>query len=414
RSTLTWTNPTSTDLKEIRVMRKEGSYPANHTDGTQVFQTLIPEPGASMKYVDTGLTNGTTYYYAVFSRDTSDNWNDTVDSNAPDVNADTGTPSSISSVTISNLNIVRDADTVGSSVTVSWQTTPLHSPVKIYTKTGDFSTTASDWTEVSSPAIIAKGDLDTYTDASQVGNGTAKYYKIIPATDTLDNGDLTSNVVGKFDISVGPPDTQPEKLFISIPLAPIAPRTYSLTDVFGNQVSEGDSILTFNMNKEVVTGSTYSGGSWSAYPGATAISEIQLGRGYGYLTSTEKYLTIVGKILDTDNTAISLRGGWDTINSQAAVAEWIGNAYPMPVPIANTGLTTATTQGTDPTNAGTVYQFDANAELINGVNGAAINTTSGWKNFENADSPMQLTPGKGYMLNEPIKDTFTWTQPKPY
>ena len=95
QSTLTWTNPASGDLREVIVLRKEGSYPTNHSDAAAVkaFGTLIPEPGAAVNYVDTGLTNTITYNYAVFSRDTSDNWNDTVDSTVPNVNADTGTPS---------------------------------------------------------------------------------------------------------------------------------------------------------------------------------------------------------------------------------------------------------------------------------------------------------------------------------
>jgi len=94
QSTLTWTNPASGDLREVIVLRKEGSYPTNHSDAAAVkaFGTLIPEPGAAVSYVDKNLTNTITYYYTVFSRDTSDNWNETVDSTSPNVNADTGTP----------------------------------------------------------------------------------------------------------------------------------------------------------------------------------------------------------------------------------------------------------------------------------------------------------------------------------
>jgi len=77
QSTLSWTNPPDNDLAEVVVRRTDG-YPSDHTDGDLVYQDTSPTPGASVEHVDTGLANGTTYYYAVFSRDTTGNWNDQV------------------------------------------------------------------------------------------------------------------------------------------------------------------------------------------------------------------------------------------------------------------------------------------------------------------------------------------------
>ena len=90
QSTLTWTNPSDSDLAQVVVQRKTGSYPTSHTDGTTVYTNSSPTAGGTVSTVDTGLTNGTTYYYAVFSKDTGGLWNDTVQAGS---NADTALPS---------------------------------------------------------------------------------------------------------------------------------------------------------------------------------------------------------------------------------------------------------------------------------------------------------------------------------
>lgn len=70
-ATLTWSNPSDVDLSGIKIMRKVGSYPANQNDGTVVLNTI------ATTLVDTGLTNGTTYYYRLFPFDVNGNYNTT-------------------------------------------------------------------------------------------------------------------------------------------------------------------------------------------------------------------------------------------------------------------------------------------------------------------------------------------------
>jgi hypothetical protein len=89
RSTLAWANPSDSDLAEVIVRRKTSRYPISHNDGDLVYQNTNPTPGAAVTHTDTGLTNGITYYYAVFSRDRAGNWNDQV---VEGKNADTGRP----------------------------------------------------------------------------------------------------------------------------------------------------------------------------------------------------------------------------------------------------------------------------------------------------------------------------------
>ena len=60
---LAWTNPGDSDLAGVTLVRKEGAYPADVTDGLVVYD------GLAQTKTDTGLTNGTTYNYALFSYD---------------------------------------------------------------------------------------------------------------------------------------------------------------------------------------------------------------------------------------------------------------------------------------------------------------------------------------------------------
>jgi hypothetical protein len=59
KATLAWTNPT-TPFDTVEVVRKAGADPTGPADGTVVFN------GAGTTVTDTGLTNGTSYHYAVY------------------------------------------------------------------------------------------------------------------------------------------------------------------------------------------------------------------------------------------------------------------------------------------------------------------------------------------------------------
>ncbi|MBS3908952.1 MAG: hypothetical protein KGZ93_04920 [Actinobacteria bacterium] len=99
QSTLSWVNPIDADFAGLRILRRgDGLYPTGPTDplATVVWEDLAPPIATT--YTDLGpLTNGTTYHYACFTRDTAGNWNTTV---TPGINADTAIPGA--SVTVTN------------------------------------------------------------------------------------------------------------------------------------------------------------------------------------------------------------------------------------------------------------------------------------------------------------------------
>jgi hypothetical protein len=70
---LNWTNPTTSDFTGTLILYKFGSPPTGIFDG-QVIADQSNTPGSSDSYVHTGLTSGTTYYYAAFAHDAHPNY----------------------------------------------------------------------------------------------------------------------------------------------------------------------------------------------------------------------------------------------------------------------------------------------------------------------------------------------------
>ncbi|GAA0491358.1 hypothetical protein GCM10008986_16830 [Salinibacillus aidingensis] len=78
--TLMWQDPTDVTLdgatlaewKGTKILRKTGSYPVDENDGVLVVDSSVRDQYATDGFVDTGLTNDTTYYYSAFPYTTED------------------------------------------------------------------------------------------------------------------------------------------------------------------------------------------------------------------------------------------------------------------------------------------------------------------------------------------------------
>src|SRR5688572_4327638 len=64
---LNWTNPSDPDFANVQIERSTTGFPPTPGSGTTVYV------GAGTSFTDTGVVNGTTYYYSAFARDTSNN-----------------------------------------------------------------------------------------------------------------------------------------------------------------------------------------------------------------------------------------------------------------------------------------------------------------------------------------------------
>lgn len=70
---INWSNPTNLDFVGVRIRWKLGGFPTGPTDGN----ALVDKPGArgaADTFTHVGLTNGVTYYYALFAYDDSGNF----------------------------------------------------------------------------------------------------------------------------------------------------------------------------------------------------------------------------------------------------------------------------------------------------------------------------------------------------
>jgi len=181
---LSWTNP-GTDFAGVKIMRKTGSFPTSPTDGTSIYDSN----GTS--YTDSGLTNGTTYYYTAFSRDVVLNY-----SSGAQVSAsprDNIVPASISNLTATALTartVKLDWTAVGddgnTGVAASYDLRYSASSITA----GNFSSA----TQVSgAPTPGSSGSAQTMTVSGLSGNTT--YYFAIKAIDESSNASAISNVV---------------------------------------------------------------------------------------------------------------------------------------------------------------------------------------------------------------------------
>lgn len=89
RVVLTWINPNEPDFTGIKIVRKTDTSPASPT-GNTVYT------GTDIRYVDINVTNGSIYYYTIFSYDDKMNYSTGVRANGtPSETADTTAPGEV-------------------------------------------------------------------------------------------------------------------------------------------------------------------------------------------------------------------------------------------------------------------------------------------------------------------------------
>ncbi len=240
---LTWTNPTDADFAGVKILRKIGSAPTGPTDGTVAYQ------GSGTNQVDTGLTNGTTYYFRAFAYDAVPNYSSGVTvSGTPAAGADITAPGDVSGLTA----------TVGDGqISLTWAnpTDADFAGVKILRKTGSAPTGPTDGT------VSYQGTGTSQVDTG-LANGATYYYGAF-AYDAVPNYSpgVTISAVPQAADGTAPSvsDSYPGPDAVQAPLNPLIVLTISDA---GSGIEAGT--VTIQVNNQLV----YSGGG-SLYESAS-------------------------------------------------------------------------------------------------------------------------------------------------
>ncbi|MFV0552918.1 MAG: hypothetical protein ACK5L6_13510 [Anaerorhabdus sp.] len=151
---ITWTDPEDVTVsgaiaavwKGTVVVRKVGSAPTSQTDGEVVYNSTTRNAHQTIPYVDSGLTNGTTYYYGIFP------YTDLMQYNTTYVTSFTPTAIQVIAPVITN---VKAED---QSVTITFTSETPDSLLKIVYKQGSAPTSETDGTIITdiseSPVLI--------------------------------------------------------------------------------------------------------------------------------------------------------------------------------------------------------------------------------------------------------------------
>jgi len=188
---LAWTNPGS-DFSGVTILRKTGSYPTGVTDGIVVYE------GSSTSYVNTGLTNGTAYYFRAFAHDVLLNYATTTGgaqaTATPVPPPDTTPPAAITNLSAIALN--------ARSITLNWTAvgndgnvgTAASYDARYSTSAITVANFAAATQLAGEPAPKINGSVETmtvtWTEANPLILGDTTYYFAIKA---IDNATPTPN-----------------------------------------------------------------------------------------------------------------------------------------------------------------------------------------------------------------------------
>jgi len=189
---LSWTK--GAGAQKTKVQRKQGSYPANKDDGTQVYF------GTGTSTPDTGLTPGTTYYYRVWSYvQGSEQWSDNY---AEDFAT---TASGVTPPTVTNnggaTDITSNSARLNGEVTSTGGDNPT---IYIYWGDNDGGTNPANWDHPENLGVNEAGEF--YHDISSLNPGTPYYYRCYAensaGSDWADSTESFDTVAVDVDISV--------------------------------------------------------------------------------------------------------------------------------------------------------------------------------------------------------------------
>jgi hypothetical protein len=194
---IVWSDPADSVIEGVtlskwagsKLVRKEGAYPTDVTDGVLLVDNKTKDTYKTTGFTDTDLTNGTTYYYAVFP------YSDTGAVNKDEANRVSAVPTTyplpactgISAAAGNGQITICWSDSIDVAGKVTWAGS------KLVRKEGSYPSAVTDGT-----LLIDNTTRDHYKTTGYVDtgltNGTTYYYMIFPYSTT---GEITVNTANQ-------------------------------------------------------------------------------------------------------------------------------------------------------------------------------------------------------------------------
>ena len=192
---LSWINPGTSNFSSALIRRSTSSYPLEPTEGTEVYS------GSNQSFLDTGLVEGTQYYYSAWALNNSGTHSSRVTATATPTNVDTTPP-----FDVTNLR----ANTADSLVSLSWD--PPYDD--------DY-----DYAEISFTPVQAGITQPIKTQRGVNGynipglTNTVEYNFLVRSVDTSGNRSLGATITGRPEGTINLDDQTPPSNVASLQTA---------------------------------------------------------------------------------------------------------------------------------------------------------------------------------------------------
>lgn len=164
KNVIHWTTPDDQNYKGTKIIKKQGSYPANIYDGVTVITTT--EKG-NLHVTDSNLQNGTEYFYRIFIYDKQENYNNDEEAILKGTPRNYGYTGALTGVR---------AEAGNGKIKIFWGTPsdPNYAGMKMLRKEGSYPENITDGTVVGT--FVNKGDQ--HFQDNNLENGRTYFYKL--------------------------------------------------------------------------------------------------------------------------------------------------------------------------------------------------------------------------------------------
>jgi hypothetical protein len=289
---LFWTR--TADAAKTKIQRKQGDFPVNKNDGTEVYFDNAES------FSDTGLSPDTTYYYRGWSFiEESTLWSENYAESQAKTEVLANNPPNIPTnpspdTLVNNVSIQADINWYGDDP-----------------DEGDTLTYDVYFDTVNASTLVSSNQSSTTFEPGELENDCAYYWKVI-TTDS--HGTSVESPVWEFKTEPAeptPPSSYDINLsagwnLISLPLIPES------TDI--NDIISSDNLASGDVgNIDIVYSYDTASGSWGYWKGQSAgtLQSMEDGNGYWIYTRTADVLTVYG--LEAATAGYTLQANWNML-----------------------------------------------------------------------------------------------------